>query len=330
MPAQTPDPAQWFIDLLAAQQAMLRLFGTVAGSSDAQPAMISAVMPWLQAAGAVAAWQQEALKQATAWWSGAATGRGAMPGGAVIPDRRVAAARWRQDPRFDGLMRAYRAQSALLRKTLEAAPLDERSKTEWGFVLRQVIDALSPANYLATNPEALHMALESGGASLVQGMRLFLQDFAKGRVLTTDETAFEVGRNLATTPGSVVFENELIQLMQYALEHGRCARAAAADRTSVRQQVLHPRPATRQLLRRPHRGAGTHRVPGVVAQRRAATGPAELGRLSRRGHLAGDRCGADHQWRRPYQHLGFVHRQARCWPAHWPSSRQGGKTRSPA
>ena len=216
MPAQTPDPTQWFIDLLAAQQAMLRLFGTVAGSSDTQPAMTSAVMPWLHAAGAAAVWQQEMLKQATACWSGAATGGGAMHGGAVIPDRRVGAARWRQDPRFDGLMRAYRAQSALLSKTLEAAPLDERSKAEWGFVLRQVIDALSPANYLATNPEALHMALESGGASLVQGMRLFLQDFAKGRVLTNDDTAFEVGRNLATTPGSVVFENELIQLIQYA------------------------------------------------------------------------------------------------------------------
>jgi len=216
MPAQTPDPTQWFIDLLAAQQAMLRLFGTVAGSSDAQPAMTSAVMPWLHAAGAAAVWQQEMLKQATAYWSGAATGGGAMHGGAVIPDRRVGAARRRQDPRFDGLVRAYRAQSALLSKTLEAAPLDERSKAEWGFVLRQVIDALSPANYLATNPEALHMALETGGASLVQGMRLFLQDFAKGRVLTTDDTAFEVGRNLATTPGSVVFENELIQLIQYA------------------------------------------------------------------------------------------------------------------
>jgi len=216
MSAKTSDPTQWFIDLLAAQQTVLRLFATAAGSSNAPPAMTSAVMPWLRAAGPIAAWQQEALKQATTWWAGAASGGGAMPVGAVIRDRRVAAANWRQDPRFNDLMRGYREQSASLRKTLEAAPLDERSKAEWGFVLRQVIDALSPVNCLATNPEALQLALESDGASLVQGMRLFLQDFAKGRITTTDLSAFEVGRNLATTPGSVVFENELIQLIQYA------------------------------------------------------------------------------------------------------------------
>jgi polyhydroxyalkanoate synthase len=213
MPVQRPDPTQWLADLLAAPQAILRPFATNAATSDAQAAMASAVTPWLQAA---AAWQQEALRQTAAWWSGAAAGRDAVPGAAVIPDRRFAADAWRQDPRFDGLVRAYLAQSELLRKTLEAAPLDERRKAEWGFVLRQVVNALSPANCLATNPEALQTALESGGASLVEGMRLFLQDFAKGRISMTDDTAFEVGRNVATTPGSVVFENQLIQLIQYA------------------------------------------------------------------------------------------------------------------
>jgi polyhydroxyalkanoate synthase len=106
--------------------------------------------------------------------------------------------------------------SELLRATLAAAPLDERTKAQWGFVLRQAIDALSPANALLTNPEVLQTALESGGASLAQGMRLFVEDFAKGRISMTDDTAFEVGRNVATTPGSVVFENELMQLIQYA------------------------------------------------------------------------------------------------------------------
>jgi len=216
MPAPTPDPTQWLVDLLAAQQAMLRPFGADGGASDAQAAMHSAVAPWMQTVGAVTAWQLEALQQAAAWWSGAANGRGALPDAAVTVDRRFAADAWRQDPRFDSLARAYLAQSALLRKTLEAAPLDERSKAAWGFVLRQVVDALSPANCLATNPEALQTALQSGGASLVEGMRLFLQDFAKGRISMTDDTAFEVGRNVATTPGSVVFENELIQLIQYA------------------------------------------------------------------------------------------------------------------
>ena len=99
---------------------------------------------------------------------------------------------------------------------LDAAPADAQTKAQWQFALRQVQDALSPANFLATNPEALQLAVDSGGASLVEGMRLFLQDLAKGRISMTDDQAFEVGRNVATTPGSVVFENELMQLIQYA------------------------------------------------------------------------------------------------------------------
>ena len=107
--------------------------------------------------------------------------------------------------------------SALATSTLlDAAPADAQTKAQWQFAFKQVQDALSPANYLATNPEALQLALDTGGASLVEGMRLFLQDVAKGRISMTDDQAFEVGRNVATTPGSVVFENELMQLIQYA------------------------------------------------------------------------------------------------------------------
>jgi polyhydroxyalkanoate synthase subunit PhaC len=118
----------------------------------------------------------------------------------------------------------FSAQQATLRTLgtqasafwLDAAPADAQTKAQWQFALRQVQDALSPANFLATNPEALQLAVDSGGASLVEGMRLFLQDLAKGRISMTDDQAFEVGRNVATTPGSVVFENELMQLIQYA------------------------------------------------------------------------------------------------------------------
>src|SRR6185295_18067541 len=83
------------------------------------------------------------------------------------------------------------------------------------FALRQVTDALSPANNLATNPEAMQLALETGGASLAEGLQLFTQDLARGRISMTDDTAFEVGKNVCTTPGNVVFQNELIQLIQY-------------------------------------------------------------------------------------------------------------------
>jgi polyhydroxyalkanoate synthase len=74
---------------------------------------------------------------------------------------------------------------------------------------------MSPANYLATNPQALQRAMETGGDSVALGIRNLLQDISKGRITMSDEQAFEVGRNLAVTPGAVVFENELIQLIQY-------------------------------------------------------------------------------------------------------------------
>jgi len=215
MTAPTPDPSKWLTDLLAGQQELFRILGggtDPAGSGEAAPPLALPFMsPWMEGTKALLAWQQ----QASNWWTGALAGSGA---GAQVPvaDRRFAGEAWRNDPRFDGLTQTYLGLSDMVRKNLDAAPLEGRSKAQWGFVLRQVVDALSPANCLATNPAALQTALDSGGASLVEGMRLFVQDFARGRVSMTDDTAFEVGRNVATTPGSVVFENDLIQLIQYA------------------------------------------------------------------------------------------------------------------
>jgi polyhydroxyalkanoate synthase len=132
-----------------------------------------------------------------------------------IADRRFADEAWTKDPRYAAVARTYLAQTDQLRKALDAAPLDERTKAQWGFALGQVMDALSPANMLATNPEAIQLALESGGKSLVEGMRLYTEDLARGHIAMTDESAFEVGRNVATTPGTVVLQNELMQLIQY-------------------------------------------------------------------------------------------------------------------
>lgn len=131
-------------------------------------------------------------------------------------DRRFAGEAWQKDPRYELMASNYLSYARLLCGAIDGAAADARSKAQWQFALRQVLDALSPANCLATNPEALELAVASGGASLAEGMRLFLQDVAKGRISMTDDEAFEVGRNVATTPGSVVFENELIQLIQYA------------------------------------------------------------------------------------------------------------------
>jgi polyhydroxyalkanoate synthase len=140
----------------------------------------------------------------------------ATPTEGAPADRRFSADAWQKDPRFAPFAQGYLQFSALMNQALQAAPLDERSKAQWSFALRQVVDAMSPANALATNPEALQAAQDSGGASLVEGAKLFMADLTRGRIAMSDDQAFEVGTNLATTPGSVVFENELMQLIQYA------------------------------------------------------------------------------------------------------------------
>ena len=182
--------------------------------SDTSQALAAAATPWTKAVADFTSWQLDVLQQMTAPWTAAVPGAGAASGQAR--DKRFAGEAWRKDPRYDVLARTYLAQTEQVRKALEAAPLDERSKAQWGFALRQLTDALSPANMLATNPEALQLAMETGGASLAEGLRLFTEDLARGRIAMTDETAFEVGRNVATTPGSVIYQNELIQLIQYA------------------------------------------------------------------------------------------------------------------
>jgi polyhydroxyalkanoate synthase len=83
------------------------------------------------------------------------------------------------------------------------------------FFMRQYLDAAAPSNYLLTNPEALKAAMESRGETLQEGLRNLLADIEKGRISMTDEGAFEVGRNIAVTKGAVVYENDLIQLIQY-------------------------------------------------------------------------------------------------------------------
>ena len=220
MATTSSDQTQWLSDLLNAQQSMLGAFGTAppAGASP-QDAAAAMMAPWLEAAKSFTDWQQQSLQQMAGLGFGMLPGLGTAFGGdtaATAPkDKRFAGEAWQGDPRFDVTAKTYLTQADALKRTLDAAPLDDRLKGQWSFMLRQVVDALSPANWLATNPEAIKTALDSGGQSLVEGAKLFMQDLAKGRISMTDETAFEVGVNVALTPGHVVYENELMQLIQY-------------------------------------------------------------------------------------------------------------------
>jgi polyhydroxyalkanoate synthase subunit PhaC len=203
------DPNRWLTDLMSTQHVMWPSLDV----ADTSTALAAATAPWTKAVADVTAMQIGILQQMAAPWL-AAMGT-ATTGPEPITDRRFGDEAWTKDPRFEAVARTYLTQTQLMQKALDAAPIDERSKAQWGFALRQVMDALSPANTLVTNPEALQLAMETGGASLVEGLKLFTQDLAKGRIAMTDESAFELGRNVATTPGTVIFQNELMQLIQY-------------------------------------------------------------------------------------------------------------------
>jgi polyhydroxyalkanoate synthase len=212
---QPNDPAKILADLLAAGQEVLRQFGSAAsasgttGSAEAAPDLLAATRQ-------IADMQQQSLEQAATFWSAVFGQADARDAGAKGDDKRFAGEPWRKDPRFDAVRNAYVAYAGLLQKTAESAPVDEKTRGRLRFAANQFTDAISPANFFLTNPEAIQLAQETGGQSIAEGMRLFYQDVAKGRISMTDESAFEVGKNIAVTPGQVIFENELIQLIQYA------------------------------------------------------------------------------------------------------------------
>jgi len=120
------------------------------------------------------------------------------------------------NPYFNYLKQSYLLAAEFLEKLVEAADLQGQAKERLRFTVRQWVDAMSPANFAATNPEVLRAAQETRGESLTKGLANLLADAGRGRIRQTDESAFEVGRNLAVTPGSVVHENALMQLIQYA------------------------------------------------------------------------------------------------------------------
>ena len=133
-----------------------------------------------------------------------------------IHDRRFHSAEWKELPYFDYLKQYYLLTSQWLMELVESAKLDDEAKKKLRFFTRQYIDAMSPANFPATNPEVLKLAADSNGETINKGLKNFLEDLEKGHISMTDESAFEVGRNLAITRGAVVFENDLIQLIQYS------------------------------------------------------------------------------------------------------------------
>jgi polyhydroxyalkanoate synthase len=132
-----------------------------------------------------------------------------------VEDRRFTASEWSDFEYFDFLRRSYLLNSEWLMELVELAALDAARKRKLKFFARQLVDAFSPANFPALNPEAIKLAAQTNGESARRGVRHALSDFAKGRISMSDESAFVVGSNLAVTRGGVIYRNELIELIQY-------------------------------------------------------------------------------------------------------------------
>ena len=170
---------------------------------------------------ALADLQGRYLAEATNLWNHALQALQTGPAGPAcaqppkIDDRRFAASDWAAQP-----FSAYTAQMYLLNaRTLmamaDSAEGDPKARQKLRFAVQQWVDAAAPSNYLALNPEAQRKALETQGESIAKGLQQLLDDMRQGHMSQTDESAFQIGVNVATSAGSVVFENDLFQLIEY-------------------------------------------------------------------------------------------------------------------
>ncbi|MCU0950972.1 MAG: class I poly(R)-hydroxyalkanoic acid synthase [Burkholderiaceae bacterium] len=132
-----------------------------------------------------------------------------------IKDSRFSDPTWQQNSLASFTARAYLLNAEFMNRMADAVQADRKTKGRVKFAVSQFVDAAAPSNYLALNPRAQKALLESSGESLAKGMQNLLGDMQKGKITQTDEAAFEVGKNVATTEGAVVFETPLMQLIQY-------------------------------------------------------------------------------------------------------------------
>jgi len=136
-------------------------------------------------------------------------------------DRRFKDPSWSENTVFDFIKQSYLLTARWMQNTVHQVDgLDGPTARKVDFYTKQFVDAMAPTNFVLTNPEVLRETLESGGENLVRGLEHLLDDLERGkgklRISMTDQEAFKVGENLATSPGQVVFQNDLMQLIQYS------------------------------------------------------------------------------------------------------------------
>lgn len=201
-PIWTEGVQQFFTEHWSKALQTFGQLGTVAPAADA--AQVQFDVEKLQAL------QQSYIAQASQLWSG-----GLSQAPQVPKDRRFASENWAQNPLAAFTAAAYSLNSHALMGMAEAVQADEKTRQRIRFAVEQWVAAMAPSNFLALNPDAQRKALETKGESLSKGLQNMLQDMGKGYVSMTDESVFEVGKNVATTEGAVVYENDIFQLLEY-------------------------------------------------------------------------------------------------------------------
>ncbi|HYW17415.1 MAG TPA: class I poly(R)-hydroxyalkanoic acid synthase [Allosphingosinicella sp.] len=217
---------QWTWVMGRAQQMMLehvaKAMGDAAEQATASAEPKALQLPWMNMFGDPA---KIAQQQTELWTQGLAIWQRALGGEAprteladkADKDKRFAAAQWRDSPLFDMIRQSYLLVSERLLGSVDTLEgVDPKQREKLRFATKNFVDAMSPSNFAATNPLVLERAMETKGESLLKGLEHMLQDVSKGQLTHTDPEAFEVGRNIAVTPGKVVRRTPLYELIQYS------------------------------------------------------------------------------------------------------------------
>jgi len=214
-PSSSDGPSAYLESLMQAGQQATRQFDDALAAAmgvEGKPAKGESMSPFALAANL----HRQFWWPAIDFWRGFFTGKPTeSAGSSPRDDRRFKDDAWNHSPFYELLKQSYLLGSKQLTELVDHAQVDDRSKLQLRFYARQFIDAMSPSNFPATNPEVIRSAIQTRAKSLADGMQNLIEDLHKGRITRVDESAFEIGRNLASTPGAVVFENDLIQLIQY-------------------------------------------------------------------------------------------------------------------
>ncbi len=274
------------------------------------------------------------MKEATALWNGAVerlTGQANGQAAGEQPklgDRRFAANDWSANPSAALAAQTYLLNARTLMQMADAVEGDAKTKARMRFAVQQWIDAASPSNYLALQPRGTAQGgWRSKGESIAQGLEHLLDDMQQGHVSQTDESDVRGRPQRRHERRRSGVRERAVPADRIQAADGQGARAAAAVRAAVHQQVLHPRPAARQLAD-PLRGQpGASHLRRQLAQPRREHRRQDLGRLHRRrGHLRHPR-GAGHQRPGDRSIRWASASAARSWRRRWPCWRRAASSR---